>query len=575
MMRVLRIILAAIMFIACLGIFLDFTGILPTYLGWAAQIQAIPAILALNVGILAILILLTLIFGRIYCSVICPLGIFQDLCSSFRGKKKKYQFRAQTKRRRIIRYSVLILFFILLVVGSSLAAIIEPYSAFGRMAASLFAPIYDVMNNQLAKIAESHDSYQFYNVEIWIRGTASFVLAIITFVGLAISGILTGRSYCSNFCPVGTLLGLLGRFSIFKIRIDQDKCKDCGGCASKCKAHCIDVKQHKVDSELCISCMNCLTACRYGAISYQPSIRNMVLGLPQKKLKVSENATTHDDASSPKHESKPEDADAPSKNVDVEQTSSIGMDSNIDEAAEKKSAAHKNETATMDDDKQDAHTNDIDLSQNKPVNERRLFLAASAAAAGTVLCPAFSMAEEPALADVTRKQPSFRETLITPPGSQSHVNFFRHCTGCMLCVRACHNQVLRTSASGKNILCPTLSFEYSYCRPTCNDCSMVCPTGAIRKLTIEQKSSLQIGHAVLSLDNCLSASKGIHCRACARSCPSGAITFAVSENSNGKKYKFPIVDSERCIGCGACEYACPVRPTAAIHVEGNFQHREI
>ncbi|MBQ9395598.1 MAG: 4Fe-4S dicluster domain-containing protein [Proteobacteria bacterium] len=578
-MRIIRIILAALMFIACLGIFLDFTGILPAYLGWVAQIQAIPAILALNIGILAILLALTLLFGRIYCSIICPLGIFQDLWSALRGKKRKYQFREQTKKRRIIRYSVLALFIVLLIVGTSLTAVIEPYSAFGRMAASLFAPVYDAVNNQLASMAESRDSYSFFAVDIWIRGTASFILAIITFIGLAICGVLTGRSYCTNFCPVGTLLGIFARFSLFKVRLDKDKCKDCGSCSNRCKAHCIDVKNHKVDPELCIGCMNCLKACRFDAISYQPSIKNMIAGLPQKDSSNSGTASEHDDKVSEHPQSEPENAESVVPNHDSEQPStSTDMPHETDSHEDNSDEAPKDGTE-MKNNNQDTSgiESGNETNSTNPVNERRLFLAATAAAAGTALCPALSIAGggEQALANVTRKDPYPRETPITPPGSQSHVNFFHHCTGCMLCVRACHNQVLRTMSTGTKLLYPTLSFEYSYCRPTCNDCSQVCPTGAIRKLTLEQKSSVQIGHAVLSLENCLSVSQGVHCRACGRSCPTGAITFTLAEKPDGKKYKFPVIDPERCIGCGACEYACPARPIAAIHVEGNFQHREI
>lgn len=527
-MRIIRIVLAALMFVACLGIFLDFTGILPTYLSWVAQIQLIPAILALNLGILAILIVLTLIFGRIYCSIICPLGIFQDLWSSLRSKKRKYQYREQTKKLRIIRYTVLGLFLAMILAGCSVGALIEPYSAFGRMAASLFAPIYDAVNNQLASIAEQHESYAFYDVDIWIRGTASFILAIVTFVGLAICGVLTGRSYCANFCPVGTLLGLFSRFSLFKVRLDKDKCKNCQGCSNKCKAHCIDVQNHTVDAERCISCMNCLKACKFDAISYKPSLKNMIEGLPHKTKK-----TTGTDASK-----------------------------------EDKSAENKTE--------QETSANNRAQEETK-ANERRQFLAATVAAAGTALYPALAFAkeEEGNLASVSRKDTYPRETEITPPGSEGHLNYFHHCTGCMLCVRACHNQVLRTVSKGKNILHPVLSFEKSYCRPTCNDCSTVCPTGAIHEITLARKSSTQIGRAVCDSKACLSASKGEHCRACSRICPCGAISFTASQTPDGKKCKIPVVNTERCIGCGACEYVCPARPLAAIHVEGNMQHHEI
>ena len=94
MLRKLRVCLASIFFICITMLFLDFTGTLHAWLGWMARIQFLPAVMALNVGVIIFLVALTLIFGRVYCSVICPLGVMQDVISwiSGRRKKKKYRF---------------------------------------------------------------------------------------------------------------------------------------------------------------------------------------------------------------------------------------------------------------------------------------------------------------------------------------------------------------------------------------------------------------------------------------------------------------------------------------------------
>ena len=91
MLKKLRVAIAAIFFICITLLFLDFTGTLHAWLGWMAKIQFIPAVLALNLAIIVLLVVLTLVFGRVYCSVICPLGIFQDIVSWINGKRGKKQ----------------------------------------------------------------------------------------------------------------------------------------------------------------------------------------------------------------------------------------------------------------------------------------------------------------------------------------------------------------------------------------------------------------------------------------------------------------------------------------------------
>ena len=86
MLRKLRIIIATIFFTLITLLFLDFTGTLHGWFGWLTKIQFLPAVMALNVGVVIFLIALTLIFGRVYCSTICPLGVMQDLISWFASK---------------------------------------------------------------------------------------------------------------------------------------------------------------------------------------------------------------------------------------------------------------------------------------------------------------------------------------------------------------------------------------------------------------------------------------------------------------------------------------------------------
>ena len=151
MLRKIRTILAAVFIVLITLLFLDFTGTLHHWLGWMAKIQFLPAVMALNVVVVVALIVLTLVFGRIYCSVICPLGVFQDILARFHRKKNKYSF---SKEVTWLRYPVLAAFVIAAVAGvGSLFQLLAPYSAYGRIATMIFQPMWKAGNNLLAMVA--------------------------------------------------------------------------------------------------------------------------------------------------------------------------------------------------------------------------------------------------------------------------------------------------------------------------------------------------------------------------------------------------------------------------------------
>ena len=266
MLRKIRTILAAVVFVLITLLFLDFTGTLHHWLGWLAKIQFLPAVMALNVVVVVVLLLLTLVFGRIYCSVICPLGVFQDLLARFRRKKNKYVYSPEV---RWLRYPVLVVFVISALAGiGSLFQLLAPYSAYGRIATMIFQPVWEMGNNVLALVAERADSYAFYSVETWMRSLPVFIIAAVTLVVLFILAWRGGRTYCNTICPVGTILSYFARFSFLKIRFDADKCKNCSMCSKNCKAACIDYKTHTVDYSRCVVCGNCIDSCKFGALHY-------------------------------------------------------------------------------------------------------------------------------------------------------------------------------------------------------------------------------------------------------------------------------------------------------------------
>jgi ferredoxin len=294
----IRRVLGAIFFLGITLMFLDFTGTLHKFLAWMAKAQFLPAVLALNFVVIAILLIITLLFGRTYCSVICPLGVFQDGVAHVHNwfKKDRYTY---SKAHNILRYIMLGIFVVLMIAGvNSLAVLLAPYSAYGRMVQSLFGPVYQWCNNGLAALSEHFHSYTFYTKEVWMRSLPTFIVAAATFVVIVILAWRNGRTYCNNICPVGTFLSFFSRFSWFKMHINEDKCIHCGMCTKNCKASCIDSQNGHVDYSRCVTCGNCMAVCPKDAIEYKHAkgnptpVETMCTSSLQKDEKVSESVDT-------------------------------------------------------------------------------------------------------------------------------------------------------------------------------------------------------------------------------------------------------------------------------------------
>jgi len=493
MLKKIRIVLATIMMTAVTLLLLDISGALHHWLGWSAKIQFLPALLALNVVIIVALVLLTLIFGRIYCSVICPLGIMQDIISWFNKKKNRFSYSPE---KRWLRYGLLGVLIVAFVLGlHALVALFAPYSSYGRIVTNLLAPLYGWANNGLAAVAEHYDSYAVAADDVWVRSWITFGIAAVTFVVIAILAWRGGRTYCNTLCPVGTILSFFARFSWFKIAFDADKCRSCSLCSKNCKASCIDYKNHRVDYSRCVTCGNCLEKCNFDALHY----------------------------------------------------------------CHPKKQTAKQETA----------------AQDNPDQMRRATLVGAGIVAADIALAQTGKKVDGGLAIIEDKKPAKRTTKLTPPGSISAKNMATHCTACQLCVSKCPNGVLRPSSDLATLMQPAMSFERGACRPECVRCSEVCPTGAIRPITIEEKTNIVIGHAVWVRSNCIVLTDDVNCGNCARHCPAGAIMMVPADKDNPDSRMVPAVNEASCIGCGTCEYVCPARPFSAIYVEGHELHNNI
>ena len=181
----------------------------------------------------------------------------QDVIGARAGR---YRYRYSSPRT-VLRLAVFFVFAASLLAGVPLVfSLLEPYSAFGRIAADLLAPLWATGSNALAWASERVGNYDVAPAMVWQKGLAALASAVGT---LAIIGVLAwrkGRLWCTAVCPVGTFLGFFSKFALLRPRIEESACKNCGLCEKACKSGCIDATAQTVDTSRCVACFAGSTA---------------------------------------------------------------------------------------------------------------------------------------------------------------------------------------------------------------------------------------------------------------------------------------------------------------------------
>lgn len=528
LLKNLRVVLALVFFVATVALFLDLQGQVPDE-AFAAVLwpQFVPSMVRYVHEVtwfatgFAVVVALTLLFGRVFCSTICPLGTLQDLVIRLAGWRSRRRKRVRFRFRRpwnLVRYGLLGGTLIAALTGSLLLlAQLDPFSHFGRILVLLVRPLVVALTALAARGLEALGSYALAPVEFALAHWAALIIPLGVLGVLVWMAARHGRLFCNSLCPLGALLGLLSRLSLFQVAIDRDRCTLCAQCSVQCKAECIHLRDKRVDFDRCVACFNCIPACPESGIGYRLRLRRGEGRAQPARPTGPAVAKVEDEPVALAESGVPQ----PSLASDGRRAFVRGMAGVLS-----------------------AGLGFAVLSRAKDWPQNR----------------------KPTLVPVVKQYP------IAPPGAVSIARFNGACTACQLCVSACPTQVLQPSLlsyGAKGFLQPRMAYEVAYCSYECTRCGDVCPTDAIRPLSPEAKKTAKIGEVRFIEDNCIVVTEKTACGACAEHCPTQAVHMVPYEHD----LTIPELDIAVCIGCGACEYACPVRPHRAIYVEGEPIHR--
>ena len=432
-------------------------------------------------------IALTIVFGRVFCGWICPLGTLLDGVATV--------IRPYPQKNNSLRPAKYILLAVILTASFfelQLVGFLDPFSilvrgmtlavdpVFNLIISGFFDPIYLYAPEWLSNLTEP--VYTILKASVLPHKQSFFQLSSLSgFILIAIIALekLNRRFWCRNLCPLGGLLALFARFSFYR-RFPGIACNDCQHCAPSCRMNAFDTKSRYVRHEECNLCMDCINDC-----VNQPS--RFSFSLPDNQLQV-------------------------------------------------------------------------DMS-------RRSFVGA--ALAGFTL---------PLLSKVNAQHMLPIPTLLRPPGAVNGAVFFAQCVRCGECMKVCIQNALQPcfmESGYEGMFTPRLIPRFGYCEFNCTLCGQVCPTGAIRKLSLQEKKAFVIGIALLDKQRCLPFADQSPCIVCEEHCPTHdkAIKFkkVTVINTKGRSIELrqPYVIKELCIGCGICETKCPLPGHSAIRVLNN------
>lgn len=461
--------------------------------------------------------LLTMLIGRLYCSVLCPLGIIQDVVIFISGKKRrrKYSFSSSGAR---LHGAIAIASLIGLLIGVPLLfGLLEPYAFSGRMYRDVVLPASAGASEATVWFLKE---FNIFLAPLPFRGEIGAVLlTLVSAVLLVLLTYVYGRWFCNRLCPTGAVLRLLSVRPLWGMKFNKDLCTKCGVCAHVCPSGCIDVTAQFIEHNRCVMCFECTESCPFGAVDFK--------------------VLTGDSRRRPAGKTK------------------------------EKKKREKGTIKQIDPDRRKA----VMLSLGSLGAAGGLGLTGFSLTALTNCNSNYKPSDSP----LTEQQSNSSELdeagrAVIPPGSQNVRRYTGRCISCHTCVSVCPTHVLQPSFFALGVsgfLQPVMDYKTGYCEWECNRCSQICPTGAIGPIALEEKKRIQMGTVQFDKDRCVVFTEGTDCGACAEVCPSQAVRMVPYKNGLTQ----PTTEPEICSGCGSCEYACPVSLPKAIVVKPNTTHQ--
>lgn len=439
----------------------------------------------------------TLVFGRVFCGWVCPLGTLNDFMGRFTSRKRTQE--EQGDRGLRIKYYILIFLLVSSLFTLQITGLMDPISLLIRSFAVAVEPLVNLMvhtgfdflyrANIPGVTTISEAIYSFLKSYVLAFHQPLFYQGV--FIGLIFAAILLANLYrrrfwCTDLCPLGALLGFIARISPLK-RIVGDTCTSCNLCVQDCRVGAAADLEGEWKKAECVVCGECQEECPQDAVRFR--------------------------FVSPKAEGSVADIKLQRRGVIASLLAGIFF---------------------------------VPLVRVNPLYKRR------------------------------------EGRLIRPPGALPEKDFLRRCVRCGECMKVCLTNGLQPSlfeAGLEGIWTPRFDFRIGYCQYYCTLCGQVCPTGALTELTQEEKERTKIGLAYVDKSRCIPFVQGVECIVCEEHCPTPdkAIKFEVVEvttKKGSKRIRRPIVDLSLCIGCGICEYKCPLHDQPAIIVTRLGESRE-
>jgi polyferredoxin len=475
-------------------------------------------------------LVLAMVVGRAFCGWICPLGSLHHFIGSWKSEQKRGAKLLESnryKRWQATKYYLLVGVLLMALFGSAFGLVLDPLSLLVR---SMSVSVLPVLNYGLRAALDAAYGLPLGPARIAVQGTSVVLGATVMsfkqphfhqaaligglFLFLLVLNLGITRFWCRAICPLGALLGVCSKWSLVQMRKHEEKCDDCRRCLLHCQGGDDPIPGATWRKAECHLCLNCLGDCPTGGISFQWSM-----------------------------------TPSPAKQT-----------------------------------------------RETPELKRRALI--TSLAAGTVMVP------------LLRTGPGLKAAggplLIRPPGSVDEGHFLDRCIRCGDCMKVCPNNALHPAlfeGGIEGLWTPVLVPRIGYCEPNCTLCSQVCPTGAIWEITVAEKigargsalgasradgqgspnpngrDPIRIGTAFYDRGRCLPWGMATECIVCEEWCPTSPKSIylvpaeVIDAQGQTKTVKQPYVDPKRCTGCGACEFACPVKGSPAIYVTAAGESR--